>query len=192
MQPRELFDLLIVYKSWKLGSETILEREREEETRRTTAPRGLENRLTMQLTIVHRGGSRSRWELDPFEDSSALQRRETIRKRLFLFSSSVTNPRAKPLLTKDWPPTLFQLSSFPFFVSLSLSLCESNRASRRAFFYYKWNIIYFLPSSFFTSSTPHVFASPACSTDTKGARALPVVFNYSGFDGSIFFFFFST
>lgn len=32
----------------------------------------------MQLTIVHRGGSRSRWELDPFEDSSALQRRETI------------------------------------------------------------------------------------------------------------------
>lgn len=50
-------------KTWPF--EATLERERiiEEETRRTTAPRDLEPRLTMQLTVVHRGGSRSRWQL---------------------------------------------------------------------------------------------------------------------------------
>lgn len=124
-------------------SETILERERErlieEETRRTTRLRepahdAINHRPSRRISFTLgtrpiRGqfGFAEKGNDSRFDDESVFF--------FFLLNPSILARRAKPLLTKDWlsliepaPPTLFELSSFPFFVSLSL--CESNRASR--------------------------------------------------------------
>lgn len=136
-------DLLIVYKSKNLAVwSDPRERERiiEEETRRTTAPRDLEPRLTMQLTVVHRGGSHAGNSFDPFEDSSALRRRETIyasmtkARRVFFFLRN--QPFDTSFSSFNQGLAFVDRTGDTYFVqtvviSVSrLSFCESNRASR--------------------------------------------------------------
>lgn len=127
-------------KTWPF--EATLERERiiEEETRRTTAPRDLEPRLTMQLTVVHRGGSHAGNSFDPFEDSSALRRRETIHasmtkaRRVFFFLRN--QPFDTSFSSFNQGLAFVDRTGDTYFVqtvviSVSrLSFCESNRASR--------------------------------------------------------------